>query len=348
MTLADRIRSFENLGEKLRRYQENSTEADLASLVAASRKAFIHNPWFTPDFISLSLNNLGKLLTVENLNRWISEYRTKLERKEAPKKIGVVMAGNIPAVGFHDFLCVLISGNTLVAKLSSSDEHLLPAMANILAEQIPEWNDSISFTNGKLGEFDAIIATGSTNTSRYFEFYFGKYPHIIRKSRNSVAVLNGTETDNDLQNLADDIMLYFGMGCRSISKIYVPSGYDFSRLYKALDKYDSYIHHHKYCNNYEYSKSIFMVGQIPFADTGYLLLKEDKAISSRIAVLHYEFYDSLPYVVESILQAGDSVQCIISNKVLPINFLHPGEGQTPALWDYADQTDTLEFLLSLT
>lgn len=347
MTLADRIRSFEILGEKLRRYQENSTEADLASLVAASRKSSMSNPWFTPAFISLALNNLGKLLTLENLNRWVSVYTTKLEREAAPGKIGVVMAGNIPAVGFHDFLCVLITGNTLVAKLSSSDEHLLPAMAGILSEQIPEWKDSIFFTSGKLGEFDAIIATGSTNTSRYFEYYFGKYPHIIRKSRNSIAVLNGTENESDLQNLADDIMLFFGMGCRSISKIYVPSGYDFSRLFKALDKYGSYIHHHKYCNNYEYGKSIFMVGQIPFTDTGYLLLKEDKSISSRIAVLHYEYYENQTDVVESIQQAGDSVQCVISNIILPINTLHPGEGQTPALWDYADQTDTMEFLLSL-
>jgi hypothetical protein len=347
MTLADRIRSFENLGERLRRYQENSTDADLTSLVAASRKASIINPWFTPAFISLALNNLGKSLTVENLSKWVSLYETKLKRTAIPKKIGVVMAGNIPAVGFHDFLCVLISGNTLVAKLSSSDEQLLPAMAGILAEQIPEWNESIFFSDGKLGEFDAIIATGNTNTSRYFEFYFGKYPHIIRKSRNSIAVLNGTETESDLQNLADDIMLFFGMGCRSISKIYVPSGYDFARLYKALDKFGSYIHHHKYCNNYDYSKSIFMVGQIPFADTGYLLLKEDKAISSRIAVLHYEYYENLTDVVESIQQAGDSIQCVISNMMLPINTLHPGEGQTPALWDYADQTDTMEFLLSL-
>jgi hypothetical protein len=334
------------LGEKLGRYHENSTDPVVKPLVEASNIAFQRNPWFTPEHIRMALNNLGKVLTKENLSIWLSGYASGIEGLTTQKRIGVVMAGNIPAVGFHDFLCVLLSGHKLLAKLSSSDDQLLPAMAEILTKDLPEWKEYISFTSGKLEKFDAIIATGSTNTSRYFEFYFGKYPHVIRRSRNSIAVLSGNETQHDLQNLANDIMLFFGMGCRSISKLYVPTGYDFSNLFIALNKYEYFANHHKYRNNYDYCKSVFMVSQVPFIDTGYLLLTEDEAVASRIAVLHYEFYDTPEAVDLKIRGKLELIQCVISNLSLTFRTLHPGGGQIPALWDYADQTDTMEFLIS--
>ncbi|MCX6266817.1 MAG: acyl-CoA reductase [Bacteroidetes bacterium] len=348
MNLATRIKSFEVLGDRLRRFNENSTEVEILPLIEAARSASSRNPWFTPEHVRIALNNLGMSLTPENLRHWLSSYSEQLENIFPGKKIGVVMAGNIPAVGFHDFLCVLISGHKIVAKLSSSDDVLLPAMADILTSYMPEWHDYISFTAGKLEKFDAIIATGSTNTSKYFEYYFGQYPHIIRKSRNSIAVIAGNEDSQDLHNLAEDIMLFFGMGCRSISKVYVPSGYDFSPLIQALGKYDYFINHHKYCNNYEYNKSIMMISQIPFINTGFLLIKEDRSIASRIAMLHYEYYNSPDEITDSLMQNLDSIQCITGIMQLPIKLLPPGKGQNPALWDYADQVDTMTFLLSCT
>ena len=347
MNLPDRIKSFELLGDILRRYHEDSTGKDLFSIVKATTIAASVNPWFTPEHIRIGLNNLGQILTPEKIHHWLSAYKKSMERISVHKDIGVVMAGNIPAVGFHDFLCVLISGHKLTAKLSSSDNLLLPAMANILFDYLPEWHEYISFTTGKLENFDAILATGNSNTSRYFEFYFAKYPHIIRKSRNSIAVLTGDESILDLQNLADDIMLYFGMGCRSISKVFVPSGYDFSALTYALGRYEDYANHNKYRNNYEYFKSIFMLNQVSFLDTGFLLIKEDVTIPSRISVLHYEYYKSQDEVEDNIRANLDLIQCVISKIPLSIKSLSPGEGQNPALSDYSDHIDTMEFLLSL-
>jgi hypothetical protein len=347
MELANRIKSFEFLGKRLREYHETTENENLVSLVKAAQTATSENPWFTHELIRIALNNLGKALNTENLNRWLSMYEGKMDHFPVQKMIGVVMAGNLPAVGFHDFLCVLISGHKLVAKLSASDGQLLPAMANLLAGYMPEWSECISFTKGKLENFDAIIATGSNNTSRYFEFYFGRYPHIIRKNRNSVAVLTGNESNEDLNDFADDIMLFFGMGCRSISKVYVPTGYNFTALIRALGRYGHYADHHKYRNNYDYCKSIFQVSQVPFIDTGFLLLHENQTIASRIAVLNYEYYQNPDEVADSIKNNNGSIQCVISKMPLTVSSLKPGNGQKPALWEYADQIDTMEFLLSL-
>jgi hypothetical protein len=346
MDLTGRIRSFDLLGDRLRRYREDSRDPGILPLVEAARSASLQNPWFTPENIRIALNNLGQALTYENLVCWLSPYKERITGMSVQKKIGVVMAGNIPAVGFHDFLCVLVSGHSLLAKLSSSDDRLLPAMSDILADHCPEWHDHIAFTSGKLENFDSIIATGSSNTSRYFELYFGRYPHIIRKNRNSIAVLSGRETGVELQNLADDIMLFFGMGCRSVSKIFIPAGYDFSPLVHALGKYDYFANHHKYRNNYDYYKSIFLVNQVKSLDTGFLLLREDQSVASPIAVLHYEYYHDPEEVSDSIRGYGESIQCVISNMALPVSTLPAGEGQRPQLGDYADRVDTMDFLLS--
>ena len=346
MTLTDRIRSFELLGDRLRRYHESSTEPDMLPLVEAAGQAAAENQWFTHEHIRHALNSLGTALQPERLNKWISGYSDRFALNQPQKTVGVVMAGNIPAVGFHDLLCVLVAGHKLVARLSSADARLLPAMADVLREVMPDWQNRIIFTTGRLEGFDTIIASGSDNTSRYFEYYFGKYPNIIRKNRNSIAILHGRENEITLQNLADDIMLYFGMGCRSVSKIFVPEGYDFSSLVRAMGKYDQFTFHHKYQNNYDYSKTIFLVSQEPYIDAGCLLIKEDPAFASRIAVLHYEFYHSTDGVIDVVRENRDRIQCVVSELPLPIRSVQPGEAQSPALWDYADDVDTLDFLLS--
>jgi hypothetical protein len=316
-------------------------------LIRAADLASLENPWFTSEMIRIALNNLGMTMTGDYLNRFASSYAHLAENYLPCRTIGVVMAGNIPAVGFHDFLCVLLSGNRLLAKLSSSDQRLLPAFAEILSDNMSGWKDYISFTTGILGNFDAIIATGSTNTSRYFEHYFGRYPHIIRGHRNSVAVVGGEETSGDLVKLASDIMLFFGMGCRSVSRLYVPRGYDFSALISALEAYRHYENHTKYRNNYEYQRSVFLVARIGFTDAGCILLKEDPAIASPIAVLHYDFYDATEQVAAHLRNNSESVQCVVTSLTLPVNTVPFGKAQSPALGEFADSVDTMEFLLTL-
>jgi len=347
MTFSDRIRSFEMLGEMLLRYHEHSADADMEPLLKAAERASRKNSWFTDEQVRYALNSLGQALRTESLKNWLAPYGDRILQSAVVKNVGVVMAGNIPAVGFHDFLCVLISGHRLIVKLSASDHILIPAMADILTGYLPEWHKYVAFTDGKLEKFDAVIATGSTNTSRYFEYYFGKYPHIIRRNRNSIAILSGNENIPELEGLAGDIMLFFGMGCRSVSKIYVPFGYDFSRLVRALERYGHYADHNKYRNNYDYRRSIFQAGNVPFLDAGVLLLREEREISSPIAVLHYEYYQDPEPLINSVREKERLIQCVISATALPFRSADPGEAQRPALWDYADQVDTMEFLLSI-
>jgi hypothetical protein len=346
MTLAERIKSFEMLGDVLRRYGEGATDPDLALLSDAAGLAYIENPWFTPEHIRIALNSLGKALQPENLARWTGRYDQQRMEGTIPKTVAVVMAGNIPAVGFHDMLCVLVTGNRLLAKLSSADRRLLPAMAEILYGTSPEWRDLITFTTGRLEGFDYVIATGSDNTSRYFDFYFGKYPNIIRHNRNSIAILDGNERREVLQSLATDIMLYFGMGCRSVSKIYVPQGYDFSGLVEALQSFRHFRDHNKYHNNYEYSKVLFLMNQVPFLDAGCLLLREEAALKPRIGVLYYEYYHAAGHVAEQVARNRADIQCVVGGFSPGDDTVRPGDAQNPALWDYADDVDTIRFLIS--
>jgi acyl-CoA reductase-like NAD-dependent aldehyde dehydrogenase len=347
MTLAERVESFAELGEALRGFREDTREPGLAPLVEAAARASVENPWFTPDHIRTALNSLGMALQPANLDAWISRYGDRLVRRMPQKTIGVVMAGNIPAVGFHDFLCVLVAGHKLVAKLSSADARLLPAMAEILCNSSPQWRDAIAFTTGRLEGFDAIIATGSDNTARHFDFYFGKYPHIIRHNRNSIAVLDGSEDSETLHALASDIMLYFGMGCRSVSKIFVPAGYDFKGLTEALGRFGHFIQHNKYANNYDYGKVLFLMNGVPFIDAGCLLLAGEETLNSRIAVLHYAHYQSPGEVAAWAASHRDQIQCVVSAMPMPVPSVMPGEAQKPALWDYADDVDTIDFLISV-
>jgi len=307
-------------------------------------KAEQQNAWFTHDNLIFTLNWWGELLTKGNLENWIKNYA--LIQGKAPKTIGVVMAGNIPLVGFHDFLSVLLTGNRVLAKLSSNDTVLLPFFANYLVQQEPKLADSIQFVESTFDYFDAVIATGSNNTSRYFEYYFGKRPNIIRKNRNAVAVLTGEESNEELEALGKDIFLYFGLGCRNVSKIYLPSNYDFDKLFKAMFKYKDIIHINKYANNYDYNKAVYLMGGFKILDNGFLVLKEDDGFASPIASLLYSFYESPDQLKKELEEWKDDIQCIVSKGM----FAHEvgfGQTQKPKLDDYADGVDTIKFLLEL-
>jgi len=313
-------------------------------LKEAATLAGHHNGWFTEDNILFSLKQWGELLTIENLNNWLSGY-TFNESKE-PKTVGIVMAGNIPLVGFHDFLSVLLSGNKVLVKLSSSDKVLLPYLSKFLIEQEPSLADKIEFVDGKLENFDAVIATGSNNTSRYFEYYFGKKPNIIRKNRNSVAVLTGNESEEELNALGEDIFRYYGLGCRNVSKIYVPKDYDFDGLFNALFHYKDIINQHKYANNYDYNKAVYLMSEFKILDNGFLILKEDESLTSPISALFYSYYDDESTLRKKLQEMEEQIQCVVSSdaKENEVNF---GDTQKPSLNDYADGIDTMEFLLKL-
>lgn len=348
MQIKDRINAFTALGKFLSnintetplRIQGLDDEISIGNIL---RKAEAENGWFTQENINFALKSWGDALSEENLNQWVSKY--KFEDIE-PKTVAIVMAGNVPLVGFHDFLSVLVTGNKVLAKLSSNDKTLLPFLANQLVLIEPEFKNYIEFTEGRLNEFDAVIATGSNNTARYFNYYFGKYPNIIRKNRNSVAVLTGDETEEDLKNLADDVFRYFGLGCRNVSKIYIPEDYDFEPFFKGVFSWKEIIHNHKYINNYDYNKAVYLMDSFPLLDNEFMLLKEDSGFSSPISVLFYEKYTS-KYAVKKILELeADNIQCVVTKAGLP-NEITFGKAQNPQLWDYADGVDTVDFLLRL-
>ncbi len=303
-----------------------------------------HNAWFTPEETRKSLTSLGRMLNKEALSSWFSD----IKMTQQPKTVGLILAGNIPMVGFHDVLCVLASGHKAVIKLSSSDKILLPYSLERLCFFLPELEGRFVFSE-QLKDFDAVIATGNNNSSRYFEYYFGKVPHIIRKNRNSVAILDGTETPDDIAALGRDIFDYFGMGCRSVSKLYLPREYALPELLPHLETFHPLIHHFKYRNNYDYNKSIYLVNKISHFDNGFLLLKEDPQLASPLGVLHYEFYDSIDSLEQHLLSLEEQIQCVITKQAftLPLCPLSFGESQYPQLWDYADKVNTIRFLEAL-
>ncbi len=302
-------------------------------------KAAAHNGWFTPEFINLSVENIaGAFLQKEKLEGWAAHYH--LDDNIGGKNIGIVMAGNIPMVGFHDFLCVFISGHKQTIKLSSKDEILLKHLIAKMIEWEPTVEAFIKFAEILKG-CDAYIATGSNNSARYFEQYFSKYPNIIRRNRTSVAVLKGDESTEELNHLADDVFQYFGLGCRNVTKLYAPSGYDFVPVLKAFDKYKYFADHHKYKNNYDYQLSIALLNNVFYMTNGSLLLLENESIFSPISVLNYSFYDVESGLPETLANIAD-LQCICGQ-----NGLAFGQAQNPGLMDYADGIDTMQFLLTL-
>nr|WP_299172954.1 acyl-CoA reductase [uncultured Allomuricauda sp.] len=342
-----RLKAFVKLGNYLREFCENdnsNSQIEFSSLNDVLISAEQQNSWFTQESLFHALEQWSALLTDENLVQWLSDYN--IADNSPPKTIGVVMAGNIPLVGFHDFLCILLSGNKVLAKTSSHDKVLLPFIANYLIQQEPELKDAIEFTDGKFEHFDAVIATGSNNTSRYFEYYFGKKPNIIRKNRNAVAILTGNESETQLRNLGEDIFRYWGLGCRNVAKIYVPKDYNFDQLFKALFAYKDIINQTKYANNYDYNKAVYLMSEFKILDNGFLILKEDESLSSPIASLFYSFYNSETELKDFLESRKEDIQCIVSNDMFE-NEIAFGETQKPKLDDYADGVDTMKFLLEL-
>lgn len=322
-----------DLLEQLGAYMAGNDEAWLY----AKDYAVQRNAWFDEASINMAIENIcNHFLKKDLLTGWIGGY----PQPATHKKVGIVMAGNIPLVGFHDFLCGFMSGHHLYIKLSSKDDVLLKHLANKLISWQPALADSIHFAENLKG-CDAYIATGSNNTARYFEQYFSKYPNIIRKNRTSVAVLDGTETPEQLFALGKDIFSYYGLGCRNVTKVYLPQGYEIPTLLDALQPYADIINHHKYKNNYDYYLAIYLLNKVPYLTNEFLLVVENKEPFTAVSVLHYEFYANKQELIQN-LQSDDNIQCIVSNQYISF-----GMSQVPALADYADGVDTMLFLSSL-
>lgn len=339
MNLQERIRSFAALGESLRNSLDEKSERTDDKVNVLIKSQQIHNPWFTPENVSRAAKSIANELTIENLIRWTNRY-PRLDEEAIPLNVGIIMAGNIPLVGFHDFLSVLITGNNLIAKTSSKDHELMVYIRDILCSINPLFAEKIEFTEGPLSNFDAVIATGSDNSSRFFDYYFGKYPNIIRRNRNSIAIIEGNETDDEIESLGIDIFSYFGLGCRNVSKIYFPKGYDLNSVFKHWNNFSYITSNTKYANNYDFNKAVYIVNKETFYDTGYLLIKEDSRLSSPVSVLYYEYYESQDAVKQQTELLKEKIQCVVGRHNIPF-----GKAQSPELWDYADGIDTIEFLL---
>jgi hypothetical protein len=305
----------------------------------------IYNGWFTDYNVRTALKALGESMVNEEMERWLAKYNG--QNPSGSKKVGIIAAGNIPMAGFHDFMCVLLAGHTVVIKPSSTDDKLLPFLSKVLQHIEPSLEGKIEFAPGMMKGADAYIATGSNNSSRYFDYYFGKYPHIIRKNRNSVAVLTGNETDEELAALTVDVFLYFGLGCRSVSKLYVPVGYDFSKIAKAFDGWKKAFENKKYANNYDYIKAIYLLNKILHIDCGFMMLKQDQALASPVAVVYFDYYSDAEQLAEELTRRADEIQCIVGNSNIGIPIMPFGKAQYPKIDEYADGVDTLNFLLNL-
>lgn len=337
MNLSERKAAFVQLGHRL----QNIGQDEFIRLAGMARAS---NGWFTEESIQSALHGLTKMLSEEQLSKWLSHYP---EEVKSPKNIGVVMAGNIPFVGFHDLLSVLIAGHHLQAKLSSQDQVLMKFIIEELRQIAPGFQISMP---DKLNDADAFIATGSDNSARYFHYYFGKKPHIIRKNRTSVALLTGEESKEDHLALAHDIFTYYGLGCRNVSKIYYPSSLNLNELIANFEDHSAVANHHKYRNNYDYNKSILLVNHVDHKDNGFLLLQESDALVSPISVLFTESYESLDECVNQLYEMEDKIQCVVGKEAVITNagsVVPFGQAQQPAVWDYADGVDTMKFLHDL-
>ena len=343
---------FIALGKFLSQFSENETLRNDSVLnndhffdefIALIKLSQSHNGWYTPENVYYAIQSWAEALTSENLDLWLSGYNFN---NNATKNIAIILAGNIPLVGFHDFLSVLISGHSVLVKTSSNDQKLLPFLAKYLISINNNFEKHITFVDGKLENYDAVIATGSNNTARYFEYYFKDKPSIIRKSRNSVAVLDGSESKEQMVALGEDVFRYFGLGCRNVSKLFVPREYNFDQFFNGMFPYQNVIKYEKYTNNYDYNKAVFLMSNFKLLDNEFLTIKEDESFSSPIASVFYEFYDDLNELKTKLNNNSDNIQCIVSNNLIN-NSIAFGETQKPKLWDYADGIDTLKFLSTI-
>lgn len=337
------IKVLASLGKKLEEMLSTFYEDDATPFMQTLLRARHLNPWFTFDNQLLALRSIVSFLDERKLTSWLKQYPGLHKDTTSPKTIGIIMAGNIPLVGFHDLLCVMLSGNKALIKLSSDDQVLLPFLASLLETENKEMHGYIHFA-GRISGIDAVIATGSDNSARYFEYYFGKYPHIIRKNRNAVAVLSGSENDDELSALGDDIFSYFGMGCRNVSKLYVPNGYNFNLFFEVMEKYKNVTEHTRYMNNFEYYHSILLMKQVSFLTNNFLIIKEDTALATPVSIVNYEYYENEKALQKRLDEDADKIQCIIGTGNDRIPF---GRAQQPGLMDYADGVDTMQFLEKL-
>jgi hypothetical protein len=342
MTLQERTKAFEELGAFLDRYlsgQTRDAEAPLhEGLNQLIEKAHIHNNWFIPNFVNEALHGLAYMLTPDKLQGFIKS----IPDEEKLKTVAIICAGNVPLVGFHDLMCVLLSGNKLLVKLSSDDDVLLPFFLRLLVHYQPGFENRIRFAEGKLSNFDAVIASGSNNTSQHLRYYFGKYPHIIRGSRTSVAVLEGNEDEKELAALGRDIFLYFGLGCRSVSKLYVPAGYNFNRFFESIVDFGFVVNNKKYGNNYDYNRAIYLLERKKFLDNNFLMLMESNELFSPVSVLYHEPYENQEALNAVLEREKDRLQCIVGRNFIPF-----GYSQLPVISEFADGIDTLRFLVHL-
>ncbi len=331
MNKSEKINAFSELGKKIAQL----TDQEIENLANQAKQK---NGWFSFEGIKNALNGISFMLEKEKLEKWISKYELA---DVNPKVVGIVMAGNIPLVGFHDLLSTLISGHFAAVKPSSEDRFLTHQVIDWIQELEPRFKKNIEIRE-RLTNIDAVIATGSDNTARYFEYYFKDIPSIIRKNRTSVAILNGNESNEELEALGEDIFSYFGLGCRNVSKVFTPKGYDFRDAFPSFEKYKEVANHHKYRNNYDYYKSIYLVNQTPHLDTGHLLINSTDELVSPIGVLFHQEYDSIDKLQALLDSKKEKIQCIVGQDFIPF-----GKAQRPELWDYADDVDTMRFLSEL-
>lgn len=318
---------------------EKDNSAFLADYEEVCRLALRDNPWFTRESVNMAISALATMLDPTKPGSWLERYGPP---STSPRRIGIIAAGNIPMAGFHDLMCVLSSGHHALLRLSSSDRHLLPFVAKIFFHFLPEMGSRLH-TDEPLKQLDAVIATGSNNTSRYFEYYFGKIPHIFRKNRNSAAILTGKENEYDFLLLGRDIFTYFGLGCRNVSKLYVPDGYAFDDFFQGIMHYSSLMQHTRYMNNHDYHQALFLLNNEPILTNNFLILRSDPSLSSPVGVLHYETYHSKEDLNQKLSALSDQLQCVVS-KNGPVSF---GKAQTPEIDDYADGVDTMSFLKNI-
>ena len=313
-------------------------EQEFEVLQILIRKQFHYNGWFTAENVQKSLIQLGLQLNTKSLEEWVSNYQFS----ESPKRVGIIMAGNIPLVGFHDFLTVLLSGNIAYCKLSSDDKTLLPALSKLLCAWEPLLSDRILFAEGPMKDLDAVIATGSDNSLKYFEQYFGKYPHVFRRNRTSVAVLTGNETPDQMEALGHDIFSYFGLGCRNVTHLIIPKNYVIDTFFNGIVKFGDIVNHHKYANNYDYQKAIHLMNREAILDNHFVLLKESEVLFSPLGMLHYHTYQNESEVQTYLQTHASDIQAVVGEQYIPF-----GQSQCPNLTDYADGIDTFEFLNQL-
>jgi len=356
LSLVQRIEALDKLGRFIGQYAEESPDEDLQKLNKHFLKEYricikdaeLFNHWFSEDNLHFALQSWSEALSREQLEAWTIDYDSDFfEHDRSPKTVAIIMAGNIPLVGFHDLVSVLISGHKALIKPSSDDAKLIPFICQILVAIEREFAAHLQLADGQLRDFDAVIATGSNNSSRYFESYFGKYPHIIRKNRSSVAVLSGEEQKEELEALGEDIFRYFGLGCRNVSKAYLPENFEVQSLFEAFYKFNSIADNNKYANNYDYNRAIYLMEHHEFLDNGFFIIKESKDLHAPVSVLHYERYQDSEQLKTELQNQAQDLQCIVGNSALFDTMIPFGESQKPKLWDYADNVDTLAFLRSL-